>query len=138
MDNRKISNDDMEFSFYHYTKRMMDDTFNIITTSGFPMTKNTRISTIYLICAEFNDADTVSIATSHTEKELHGNLFFIKTVVNPKQNYLTLPHNTIITLRLIVNANNGKFIFSLSDNPLEVNKTMGKIKISLFYKVKEI
>lgn len=133
----KPSDNEMEFSFFHYTKRMADNNdFNTITVSGFPMTKNTRISTIYLICAEFNGVDTVSIATTHTENEIVGNIFFIKTVLTPKQNYLTLPHNITIILKLIVNVNTGKFIFSLSDNPSEINKAIGMIKVSLFYKIK--
>ena len=102
------------------------------------MKQNSKIDSIYIISIDFNDVDSVSVAKSYTKTEIKNNMFFIKIPIQPKQNYLTLPPDKIIILRLLVNINTGKFIFSLADNVMDVNKYIEKVKVNLFYKLNDL
>lgn len=129
--------EDSEFSFFHYPKHLSGH-FNVNLFSGFPMKQNSKIDSIYIISIDFNDVDSVSVAKSYTKTEIKNNMFFIKIPIQPKQNYLTLPPDKIIILRLLVNINTGKFIFSLADNVMDVNKYIEKVKVNLFYKLNDL
>lgn len=130
------NNTDSQFSFFHFTKQL-DGTFNVMTSSGFPMRKKSRITSIYLINMEFNDKDTISIGKTFTDLNIEDNLFFIRSPLPKSNKYSTLPLDTEIIIRLIVNAENGKFIFSLSDNVKEINDYIEKVKVNVVYKLED-
>lgn len=130
------NNLEFEFSFSHKPKRINGE-YDLIMQSSFPMREKSRISSIYVINVDFNNTDTISLAYTYTKNDINDNICLLHRTVETNKQLGDLPQKTKIVLRLLINVNTGKFVFSLSDNSKEVNNNIEKVRVNLVYKLED-